>query len=346
MRNKKQLIIKILIIGVVLAAGGILLAQFIDSFGNGVFKDWFYSRFIDNVQVENGPLYPVFYNWAGFKNFIIVFMIGLLVIVGTIIVLIMNYTNNRKSQEMKNTIESMRLKSQRHEQLLQMEAQRKSDLITYLAHDMRTPLASIIGYLSLLDEVPEMPAQQKAKYVGITLDKAYRLEQLIEEFFEVTRFNLQTMVLNRQTLDLKLLLQQMADEFYPLVEPDGKRIQVETPEVLTYKGDGDKLARVFNNIIKNAVSYSYDNTVITISARREEGQIITEITSHGDAIPEHQQQQIFEKFFRLDTSRSSSTGGAGLGLAIAKEIVDAHGGNISVKSDEQQTTFTVTLPLE
>lgn len=346
MKNKKQLIIKIIIIGAIIAIGGVFLARFIDSFGNGVFKDWFFSRFIRRIELEDGQLYPVFYNWAGFKTFIISFMIGILVIVGTIIVLIMNYTNSRKSQEMKNTIEAMRLKSQRHEQLLQMESQRKSDLITYLAHDMRTPLASIIGYLSLLDEVPEMPAEQKAKYVGITLDKAYRLEQLIEEFFEVTRFNLQTMVLNKRKLDLKLLLQQMADEFYPLVEPGGKSIQVETPEVLTYKGDGDKLARVFNNIIKNAVSYSYDNTVITIKARQEDGSIITEIISHGDMIPEHQQQQIFEKFFRLDTSRSTQTGGAGLGLAIAKEIADAHGGNISVKSDEEQTVFTVSLPIE
>ena len=346
MKNKKQLIIKILFIGAALVIAGSGLAQFIDSFGNGVFKDWFYSRFINRIEMEDGQLYPVFYNWAGFKNFIIFFMIGLLVIVGTVIVLIMNYTNNRKSQEMKNTIEAMRLKSQRHEQLLQMEAQRKSDLITYLAHDMRTPLASIIGYLSLLHEVPEMPAEQKARYVGITLDKAYRLEQLIEEFFEVTRFNLQTMVLNKRKLDLRLLLQQMADEFYPLVEPGGKSIQVETPAVLSYKGDGDKLARVFNNIIKNAVSYSYDNTVITIKARKEEGSIITEISSHGDAIPEHQQKQIFEKFFRLDTARSSRTGGAGLGLAIAKEIVDAHGGDISVKSDEEKTTFTVSLPTE
>ncbi len=247
---------------------------------------------------------------------------------------------------MKNTIEAMLLKAQRHEQLLQMESQRKSDLITYLAHDMRTPLASIIGYLSLLDEVPEMPAEQKARYVGITLDKAYRLEQLIEEFFEVTRFNLQAIVLNKKKLDFKLLLQQMADEFYPLVEPGGKRIQVETPETLFYEGDGDKLARVFNNIIKNAVSYSYDNTTIRIKAREEDGNIVTEVTSKGDTIPEHQQKQIFEKFFRLDSSRSTQTGGAGLGLAIAKEIVDAHGGTIAVKSHENTTVFTVSLPIE
>lgn len=344
MKNKKQIVVKIVLIGLVTVIAGLFFAQFVDYFGNGVFKDWFYSRFIRQTEVESGFYYPVFYNWADFKNFIITVMIAALVIVSTIIILIMNYTNNRKSMEMKNTIEAMQLKAQRHEQLLQMESQRKNDLITYLAHDMRTPLASIIGYLSLLDEVPEMPAEQKAKYVGITLEKAYRLEQLIEEFFDVTRFNLQTIVLNRQKLDLKLLLQQMADEFYPLVEPAGKSIEVDMPKTLVYKGDGDKLARVFNNIIKNAVSYSYDNTVILIKARVEKNSIITEVSSCGEAIPEHQQEQIFEKFFRLDSSRSTRTGGAGLGLAIAKEIVDAHGGTITVKSKEDRTVFTVSLP--
>jgi two-component system sensor histidine kinase VanS len=347
LKSKKQIIIRIVFIGATIAVAGLSLAQFIDSFGNGVFKDWFYNRFIMRISLEEGgEIYPVFYNWADFKNFIIIVMIVLLVIVSTIIILIMNYTNSRKSQEMKNTIEAMRLKAQRHEQLLQMESQRKSDLITYLAHDMRTPLASVIGYLSLLDEVPEMPAEQKARYVGITLDKAYRLEQLIEEFFDVTRFNLQTIVLNKQKIDLKLLLQQMADEFYPLVEPGGKSIKVETPDTLLYKGDGDKLARVFNNIIKNAVSYSYNDTAIIIRATEENGSIVTEVISQGDTIPEHQQKQIFEKFFRLDSSRSTQTGGAGLGLAIAKEIVDAHGGMLSVKSDESATVFTVSLPMD
>lgn len=343
MKNKKKVILKIIIIGAAIAIFGLLLTNFVDSFGNGVFREWFYGQFIDRVTLENGETYSVFCNWSGFKNFIVLVIIVSLVVVSTIIILIMNYTNSRKSQEMKNTIESMRLKAQRHEQLLQMESQRKSDLITYLAHDMRTPLASIIGYLSLLDEVPEMPAEQKAKYVGITLDKAYRLEQLIEEFFDVTRFNLQTIVLNKQKLDLKLLLQQMADEFYPMVEPEGKTIDVETPETLTYNGDGDKLARVFNNIIKNAVSYSYENTAIHIAAKQEDKKITVEVSSHGTPIPSARQEQIFEKFFRLDSSRSSQTGGAGLGLAIAKEIIDAHGGEISVRSSEEETVFTVIL---
>jgi two-component system sensor histidine kinase VanS len=101
--------------------------------------------------------------------------------------------------------------------------QRKNDLVVYLAHDIKTPLTSVIGYLSLLDEAPDMPPEQKAKYVGITLEKAYRLEQLINEFFEITRFNLQTIVLNKEKINLLFMLQQIADEFYPMLTPQGKR---------------------------------------------------------------------------------------------------------------------------
>ena len=111
--------------------------------------------------------------------------------------------------------------------------QRKNDLVVYLAHDIKTPLTSVIGYLSLLDEAPDMPPEQKAKYVGITLEKAYRLEQLINEFFEITRFNLQAIVLNKEKINLLFMLQQMADEFYPMLTPQGKQVSVNVPDELT-----------------------------------------------------------------------------------------------------------------
>ena len=222
--------------------------------------------------------------------------------------------------------------------------QRKNDLVVYLAHDIKTPLTSVIGYLSLLDEAPDMPPEQKAKYVGITLEKAYRLEQLINEFFEITRFNLQTIVLNKEKINLLFMLQQMADEFYPMLTPQGKRVSVNVPDNLTLWGDADKLARVFNNILKNAVVYSYENSVIDISAEQQEKTIHITFTNQGDPIPQERIEMIFEKFFRLDTSRSTYTGGAGLGLAIAKEIANAHGGDISVQSDAEKTVFTVVLP--
>jgi two-component system, OmpR family, sensor histidine kinase VanS len=227
-----------------------------------------------------------------------------------------------------------------------LEAERrKNDLVVYLAHDIKTPLTSVIGYLSLLDEAPDMPPEQKAKYVGITLEKAYRLEQLINEFFEITRFNLQTIVLNKEKINLLFMLQQMADEFYPMLTPaQEKQVSVNVPDGLILWGDADKLARVFNNILKNALAYSYENSVIDISAQEEDKNIVITFTNHGDPIPQEKLETIFEKFFRLDTSRSSNTGGAGLGLAIAKEIVNAHGGNIFVQSNTEKTVFTVVLP--
>ena len=222
--------------------------------------------------------------------------------------------------------------------------QRKNDLVVYLAHDIKTPLTSVIGYLSLLDEAPDMPPKQRAKYVGITLEKAYRLEQLINEFFEITRFNLQTIVLNKEKINLPVMLRQMADEFYPMLISQGKQVSVNVPEDLTLWGDADKLARVFNNILKNAIAYSYENSVIDICAREQEKNVIITFTDKGDPIPKEKLETIFEKFFRLDASRSTHTGGAGLGLAIAKEIVKAHEGDISVQSTPEETVFTVMLP--
>lgn len=222
--------------------------------------------------------------------------------------------------------------------------QRKNDLVVYLAHDIKTPLTSVIGYLSLLDEAPDMPPEQKAKYVNITLDKAYRLEQLINEFFEITRFNLQTIVLDKEVINLPYMLMQMADEFYPVLSPQGKKVVIDAEENLMVYGDADKLARVFNNILKNAIAYSYENSIINISAKGNNDNVIIKFTNQGKAIPPQKLNNIFEKFYRLDDARSTNTGGAGLGLAIAKEIVTAHGGSIKAESDELCTVFTVMLP--
>jgi two-component system sensor histidine kinase VanS len=222
--------------------------------------------------------------------------------------------------------------------------QRKNDLVVYLAHDIKTPLTSVIGYLSLLDEAPDMPPEQKAKYVGITLDKAYRLEQLINEFFEITRFNLQAIVLNKEKINLLFMLQQMVDEFYPMLTPHEKQVSINVPDGLTMWGDADKLARVFNNILKNAIAYSYENSVINISAEQQDKNVVITFTNQGNPIPQAKLDTIFEKFYRLDSARSTNTGGAGLGLAIAQEIVTAHDGTISVESNTENTTFTVKLP--
>ncbi len=222
--------------------------------------------------------------------------------------------------------------------------QRKNDLVVNLAHDIRTPLSSVIGYLSLLDEAADMPPEQRAKYTGITLEKASRLEQLVNEFFEITRFNLSSVVLSMGRINLPFMLRQMADEFYPMLSPGNRQVCIYAPDELVLWGDADKLARVFNNILKNAISYSYPDSVIEISAVRQPDAVTLRFVNTGDPIPPQQLDTIFERFFRLDASRSSRTGGAGLGLAIAKEIVSAHGGTVSASSDMGKNTFTVVLP--
>lgn len=241
-------------------------------------------------------------------------------------------------------LEKALLDGEKAQNLAEREMQRKSDLITYLAHDLKTPLASVIAYLNLLIESPEITPEQRAKYTGIALDKAYRLEQLIGELFEIIRFNLQTISVNREKINLKLMLMQLADEFYAILLPDGKSIRVECEDGCILYGDSDKLARVFNNILRNAAAYSYENTVITVSVAHTAASTQIVFANVGDPIPEQKRSLIFEKFYRLDTSRSTQTGGAGLGLAIAKEIVDAHHGQISVESDSSGTRFLVTLP--
>ncbi|WP_342443706.1 HAMP domain-containing sensor histidine kinase [Lysinibacillus sp. FSL K6-0075] len=222
--------------------------------------------------------------------------------------------------------------------------QRKNDLVVYLAHDIKTPLTSIIGYLSLLDEARDMPVEQKEKYVTVTLEKSYRLEQLINEFFEITRFNLQSIILEKDLIPLHHMLMQVADEFYPLLAPKGQQAIVKIDEDITIYADGNKLARVFNNILKNAIAYSDPNSTIEISARNENNQTLISFTNTGKTIPPEKLKMIFEKFYRLDSARSTQTGGAGLGLAISNEIVQAHGGTITATSSNDTTVFTVMIP--
>ncbi len=235
---------------------------------------------------------------------------------------------------------------QNRERATREAEQRKNDMVMYLAHDIKTPLTSVIGYLSLLSEAPEMPAEQRAKYIGITLDKAQRLEQLIDEFFEITRYNFQQQQLTLETINLYYMLVQLTDEFYPLLQAHGNTIKLQAPTELTVYGDADKLARVFNNILKNAVAYSYPNTPICITAKIEEQNLEINFMNQGQTIRPQKLQSIFEKFFRLDSARASNTGGAGLGLAIAQEIAHLHGGEITATSADEITCFSVRLPVK
>lgn len=223
--------------------------------------------------------------------------------------------------------------------------QRKNDLVMYLAHDIRTPLTSVIGYLNLLEEDPDMPISQRAKFTRITLDKAYRLEKMINEFFEITRYNSQQINLSKTSIDLYYMLVQLTDELSPELLAHGNTITINADENRTIYADADKLARVFSNILKNAVAYSYPDTEIVISTQEAEEHTTVLFQNKGAHIPEEKLSSLFEKFYRVDESRVSDTGGTGLGLAIAKEIIILHGGTIRVFCSDNTITFSVQLPI-
>lgn len=222
--------------------------------------------------------------------------------------------------------------------------QRKNDLIVYLAHDLKTPLTSVIGYMTLLRDEPQLSAEMRARYTGIALDKAERLEELINEFFDITRFNLTQMTLEKETINLTRLIEQTVSEFEPLFAEKRLTCSPSLDPDVKLCCDADKIARVFDNLMRNAVNYSYPDTAVALSLWVSDGRIFVRISNRGKTIPPDKLARIFEQFFRLDPSRSGSTGGAGLGLAIAKEIVELHGGTLTADSADECIIFTVTLP--
>ena len=222
--------------------------------------------------------------------------------------------------------------------------QLRVDLITNVSHDLKTPLTSIVAYLTMLEDHPDMPEEERKAYTHIALEKSIRLGELINEFFDITRYNLQNIELEPVEIDLTMMLEQLADELYGVLQEKKLTCEVDVEEDLMIYGDPDKLARVFDNILRNAIAYCYADTEIRIEAKMKDGDIEITFTNAGDKIPGDMLQTIFEKFYRVDGSRSTGTGGAGLGLAIAKQIVELHGGRILAKSDDNRTQFVVTLP--
>lgn len=231
----------------------------------------------------------------------------------------------------------------REQQAKEAEA-RKNDLLVFLAHDLKTPLTSVIGYLTLLRDDPNLSIDQRAKYTGIALDKALRLEDLMLEFFEITRESLHQDSSEPSVIQLSMLLEQLADEFMPQFQDKSLQCRTDICPRLSVVGEADKLARVFDNVLRNAVNYSIEGGTVDIEAFPENNEVVIAIRNEGLEIPEQELARIFQKFYRLDSARSSRTGGAGLGLAIAKEIVEGHGGTIHAEANGHKTSFIIRLP--
>lgn len=242
-----------------------------------------------------------------------------------------------------NELNSIRLSSLADERAAVAAERRKDELVAYLAHDIKTPLTSVIGYLMLLDESPDLPENARTRYVHIACEKSQRLEAMVDEFFEITRYNLQSIPLERQHLDIRLFLEQVAEEFAPSAASANLQVNVIAQPRQIY-ADGDKLARAVGNVLRNAIAYADTGTVVKLQAQVVNDQMCISVEDQGREISEAHLASIFEKFYREDSARTSSSGNAGLGLAIAREIVLAHGGTIAAASEGGITTFTICIP--
>lgn len=310
-------------------------------------------------------LYP-FYNWANDNK---AFLIYIVLSVGySIIALRLFYKSIKYMDEIISAIDEVYKKDdvlislsgdlkdvtakmnrikfslRENEKLAKDAEKRKNDLIIYLAHDLKTPLTSIIGYLTILSEENALSESFRKKYLKISYDKAIRLEELINEFFEITRFNLNDIIIEKSNVNFSMMMEQIIYEFSPFLSEKNLKINSNIESDIKIEIDPNKMERVVDNIIRNAINYSYENSEITIAVQKDNDFVNIKVSNKGPTIPSAKIAHIFDEFFRLDSSRSSKTGAAGLGLAIAKSIVTAHGGSIDAKSENEYFEMNVRIP--
>lgn len=374
-KSKRPLRIITISLGIILAV--IIIFWFFDIVLNGMIVDWFennymttYEEYIPDVGKVGIIHRP---NWDMLKQLLFVVVIAILFI-GMLVVILVSHLY-AKSRVRKNTKEigkllhdyilsekdaadifpenygdiatqmpEIKAQMRSHEQILKEETARKNDLILYLAHDLKTPLASVIGYLNLLRDERHISEDLQERYLSISLEKAERLEDLINEFFDIARFNLTDISLQYSKINLTRLLEQLAYEFKPMLKEKNLTCNLQIPDDLMLRCDANKIQRAFDNLLRNAVIYSYPDTEVNVTVVRQNDDVVIKFINHGDTISKENLERIFEQFYRLDISRSTSSGGAGLGLAISKRIIELHHGTITASSENDLIEFTVTLP--
>ncbi|MFC6331062.1 sensor histidine kinase [Paenibacillus septentrionalis] len=255
----------------------------------------------------------------------------------------------KENHKLGDVAESINLMAQQLKQLIEEERraeQSKNDLITGVSHDLRTPLTSILGFLEVLKDEHYRDEVEMMHYVDIAYSKSEHLKHLIDDLFEYTRMN-NGMPLAREPLALDDFLHQLMGEYEPTLQKAGLmgRLIIEHPH-LRINADGSLLVRAFGNIIHNAMQYGKEGKVVDVTLRREHEHATVTIANYGNPIPASDLPFIFDRFYRIDKSRSLETGGTGLGLAIARSIVELHEGTIRAESDSYRTAFKLSFPID
>ncbi len=222
----------------------------------------------------------------------------------------------------------------------------KNELISNVSHDLRTPLTSIIGYLRLLHEGRAKTSEEQREYLRIAFGKSEQLQRLVEDLFEYTKLSHHDVRLAKQIVSLNELVGQISEEYVPLLEESELQLVSKLSErELSVDLDPEKMVRVFENLLINAIKYSHKPSVVELCLQEQDGGALLLLRNRGDDIAQEQLERLFERFYRLDQSRSTDSGGSGLGLAISKSIVDLHGGKIWATSNAGVITFYVWLPV-
>lgn len=220
----------------------------------------------------------------------------------------------------------------------------KEQLVLNLAHDLRTPLTSVLGYLDFILQNDQLTAEQIKHYLSIAFTKSQRLEKLIDELFEITRMNYGKLTIEKKPIDISELLIQLNEELYPVFEKNNLTTRINVTPQLIIWGDGELLARVFENLLTNAIRYGKDGQLIDINCNLDAENVVIQVVNYGDCIPPEELPHIFDMFFTGDRARTHREGSSGLGLSIAKNIVDQHQGTISAQSSVIRTLFEVRFP--
>ncbi|WP_434437834.1 sensor histidine kinase [Limosilactobacillus fermentum] len=223
----------------------------------------------------------------------------------------------------------------------------KDELITNVSHDLRTPLTSIIGYLGLIEDHQYQSEEDIVKYSHIAYDKAKQMKNLVEDLFEYTKVQQHGAPVNLMTVDLGQLLEQVGASFELEADKKGIAINVSCePTPLSITADPEKLGRLFSNLVANALKYGHGASYIHLTAKQLGEKVVITVADDGEKIPAESVKHLFERFYRVESSRNKATGGTGLGLAIVQSIVELHHGSVTARSDDQETAFVVTLPVK
>ncbi|KRM02362.1 GHKL domain-containing protein [Limosilactobacillus gastricus] len=223
----------------------------------------------------------------------------------------------------------------------------KDELITNVSHDLRTPLTSIIGYLGLIENHQYRSEEEIVQFANIAYNKAQQMKSMVDDLFEYTKVQFNAEKPKFVEVDLTQLLEQVSASFELEAEKHGIQMQTDFAQSpLMVEVVPDKIGRVFSNLVSNALKYGDGSTYVRIATRVKDDQVDITVANDGVPISEESVQHLFERFYRVESSRSKQTGGTGLGLAIVQSIIETHHGHVGVKSDESATTFTVSIPLQ